>query len=267
MRTGKQIAAGLLALLLTLFCAVGDAPAGQERHTDAESGYAWIIGDDAGYFSDADRKSLGELMAQITPHCNVILLTTTSHPYSRTFDYAEHYFDSCFGASADGIVFVIDRNLNEIFLYTNGSIRSAITDSRAYSITDNTYLYATASHNYDYYTCSYKTLEQALSLLEGRRIAQPMKYICSALLAVIVALLANYFVAMLLSRSRKASIREILTGVYSNVRVHQPNAVFTGQTKRYSPQSSGGSGGSHGGGGGGHSSGGGSHGGGGGHRI
>ena len=100
--------------------------------------------------------------------------------------------------------------------------------------------------------------------MEGRRIAEPMKYICSALLAIIAALLINYFIVMFMSRSRKANIREILSGTYANVRVNNPGVEFTNQTKRYSPQSSGSSGGGgHSGGGGG----GGSHGGGGGHSI
>lgn len=230
-----------------------------------DSGYSLLIDDDAGYFTESGLAELAALMEQITPYCNVGLLTTTSHSFYKTFDYAESCFDSAFGADADGVVFVIDRDLNEIFLYTNGSIRRTITNSHAYSITDNTYIYATSSKNYDYFTCSYKTFEQVLTLLEGRRIAQPMKYICSALLALIIALLANYFIVMLASRSRKANVREILSGTYNSFRVNHPTAEFTGQTKRYSPQSSGG-GGSHGGGSSG-GGGGGSHGGGGGHRI
>ena len=252
-----------LMLMLTVLqsCCTTYAYAGSHN---TKTGYDLIIDDSAGYFSEGEMASLKELMGQITQYCNVALLTTTSHSYSSTFNYAEAYFDDAFGPSADGTIFVIDRDLNEIYLYTNGRVRSTITGSRAYSITDNTYIYATASKDYDYYTCSYKTFEQVLTLMEGRRIAEPMKYICSALLAIIAALLINYFIVMFMSRSRKANIREILSGTYANVRVNNPGVEFTNQTKRYSPQSSGSSGGGgHSGGGGG----GGSHGGGGGHSI
>lgn len=255
--------AAALFLALLLVCSAVPVFASAERRTDAASGFAWVIDDEAGYFNESELRELGSLLSRITPYCNAVLATTESHPYSSTFDYAEHCFDDLFDRDADGIVFVIDRDLNEIFLYTNGSIRRTITDSRAYSITDNTYIYATAAHDYDYGRCSAKTLEQVQALLEGRKIAEPMKYICSALLAVIVALLANYFIAMFLSRSRRANIREILTGTYNDVRVNDPKAVFVNQTKRYSPRSSGSSGGGRSGGGGG----GRSHGGGGGHRI
>ena len=92
-----------------------------------------------------------------------------------------------------------------------------------------------------------------------------MLFRSSALLAIILALLINYFIVMFYSRSRKESDKAILGGIYSGVNITNPNAVFTSQSKRYSPpSSSSGSGGSSGGGGGGggHSSGGG-----GGHSI
>lgn len=259
-----RAAVGMLMLSLVLLCGSTSAFAYAEG-SNASSGYRLIIDDQAGYFSESDLASLQTLMNQIAEYCNVALLTTTDHSFYRTSDFAENYFDSAFGARADGTIFVIDRDLNEIFLYTNGSVRSTITDSRAYSITDNTYIYATASRNYDYYTCSYKTFEQVLTLMQGRRIAQPMKYICSAMLAVILALLINYFIVMFQSRSRKAAVKDILSGTYANVRVNNPGVEFINQTKVYDPPSSGG--GSSGGGGGHSGGGGGHHGGGGGHRI
>ena len=108
---------------------------------------------------------------------------------------------------------MIDRDLNEIYLYSAGDAYKTITSARATSITDNTYIYATASYGRDYYKCSYETMRQVLTLLEGRRIAEPMRYICSALLAIILALLINYFIVMFYSRSRKESDKAILGGI------------------------------------------------------
>jgi uncharacterized protein len=221
------------------------------------------LDDQAGYFSESEISDLRNQMKEITAYCNVAVVTTESHPYYSTEAFAADYFDSVFGSSANGTIFVIDRHLDEIFLYSDGSAHKTITNARAYSITDNTYIYATVSHNRDYYTCTYKTLEQVLALMQGRRIAEPMKYICSALLAIIIALLLNYFIARKLSRARKASVKQILSGTYTDFNVSNPNAVFVNQTRTYSPQSSGGGG--HGGGG--HGGGGGHHGGGGGHSI
>ena len=244
----------------------GDKDSAASRHLTAinsETGNRLIIDDQADYFSSYEVSSLQSLMMEITEYCNVAVVTTTDHNCRSTEDFAGTYFEGCFGAHTSGTIFVIDRHLNEIFLYSDGAARKTITDSKAYSITDNTYIYATRSHNYDYYTCSYKTMEQVLTLMRGHRIAQPMKYICSALLAMIAALIVNYLILISLSRQKKANIGQILSGTYTNFQIHNAVARFTHKTKTYSPQSSGGGGG----GGGGRSGGGGHSGGGGGHRI
>ena len=81
--------------------------------------------------------------------------------------------------------------------------------------------------------------------------------------AIILGLFICYFIVMFTSKSKKASVKQILSGTYSKVYVNQPNKRFLSQSKKYSPRSSGGSsGGGHrsgGGGGGGRSGGGGGH--------
>lgn len=269
-RVGVMLAAAvcLLAALSVNTCIIrANSASGDEKvritDTNPETGNRLIIDDRAGYFSDQEIRSLHSLMEEITAFCNVAVVTTTDHSHYSTEDFAGAYFDECFGPHTSGTLFVIDRCLNEIFLYSDGAARRTITDSKAYSITDNTYRYATGAHNYDYYSCSYKTMEQVLALMKGRRIAEPMKYICSALLAVIVALIANYIILICVSRQKKANIQQVLTGTYTKFQVHNANARFTHQTRVYSPPSSS-SGGGHSGGG---HSGGGHSGGGGGHRI
>lgn len=227
--------------------------------TNQKTGYKLILDDQAGYYTDTQTEELKEYMEEIAVYCNIAVVTTTSHNNSSTASFASDYYDEAFGPNASGIVFVIDRCLNEIYLCVDGNALKTITKDRAYTITDNTYIYATSSRNYDYYTCTYKTLEQILTLMEGGRIAQPMKYICSALLALIIALLLNYFIAMFLSKPRKADAKQVLSGMYTQFTMHDANAQFMNQTKVYSPQSSssgGHSGGGHSGGGGGHSGGG-----------
>ena len=142
-----------------------------------------------------------------------------------------------------------------------------ITKSYANTITDNVYTFASDE---EYFDCANTAFEQINTLLEGRAIAQPMKYISNALLAIVLALLINYFVVMFVSRGRKPSNAQLLDGIYSKVEIHNPRMDLTNQTKRYSPQSSGSSGStsrSSGGGFSGGGGGGGSRGGGGGHRF
>ena len=255
----KSVIIFLLSLFLFLPQTVVVEAVTTEHNSD--SGYDLILDDDADFLTDADEDSLVEIMTKITDYCNVALVTTTSHSFYSTEDFAADYFDSTFGAHASGTIFVIDRDLNEIYIYSDGEAHKTITNSHAYTITDNTYVYATESYGRDYYTCSYETMEQILALMEGRRIAQPMKYICSALLAIILALLINYFIAMFYSRQRKTNIKNIISGIYANASITNPRVSFSHQTKTYSPpsSSSGGGSSSSGGGGGGHSGGGGGH--------
>ena len=220
----KSVIIFLLSLFLFLPQTVVVEAVTTEHNSD--SGYDLILDDDADFLTDADEDSLVEIMTKITDYCNVALVTTTSHSFYSTED---------------------------------GEAHKTITNSHAYTITDNTYVYATESYGRDYYTCSYETMEQILALMEGRRIAQPMKYICSALLAIILALLINYFIAMFYSRQRKTNIKNIISGIYANASITNPRVSFSHQTKTYSPPSSSSGGGSSGGGGGGHSGGGGGH--------
>ena len=76
-----------------------------------------------------------------------------------------------------------------------------------------------------------------------------MKYISNALLALIVALLINYFVVRAFSRSKKPSENELLNNIYTQYAVSNPQSTFVRQSKVYDPPSSSGGGSSGGGGG------------------
>ena len=269
----KQLRPILLLLCLVLLFLPVSTAAEVISGDNTDTGYTYILDDSADFLDDSEKQKLESQLADLTAYCNVAFVTTDSHTKETTEDFAADYFDDAFGAHASGTLLVIDRCLNEVFLYSDGAARRTVTDSYAYSITDNTYVYATKSHNYDYYTCANKTFAQVQTLMEGRWIAEPMRYICSALLAVILALFLNFFIVMFNSRSRKADEQEILSGVYTKVKLRNPDAQFVRQSRTYSPRSSGssssgssshssssgGGGGHSGGGGGGHSGGGGGH--------
>lgn len=108
----------------------------------------------------------------------------------------------------------------------------------------------------DYYICAMKVYEQEYTLLQGRKIAQPMKYISNALLAIVIAVVINYIIVRVYSSKKKASTKSLMNGLFEYRAFNNCNVVFTHQTKTYSPRESS-SGGSSGGGGGGGSSGGG----------
>lgn len=255
----KVIPFVMVCLLMLMTCMPVSVKA-DNYHGDDNSGdvapYGYYIYDDAGFFTDEEGYALYELMEQIANYCNVLLYTSTDHPYSSSRDFAQGSYENIFSPGSNGICFVIDRDLNQIYLISEGNTQSIISSSRCDTITDNTYIYATSDRNYDYYTCAYKTFEQVLTLLEGGKIAQPMKYICNLLLALVLAMLFNYYLVRSYARAKKPSNREILDNVFSKVTISHPSATFTHQTKKYDPPSDSGGSSSGGGGGGGCSGGG-----------
>lgn len=219
-----------------------------------ETGYEALIVDEAGLLSSSEEAKLLEEMEDITEYTNIAFVSVDEN-YSSTENLAMRLNEEYFG-NESGVVFIIDMDNRYIWIDSMGGARKTITDDYAQTITDNVYSYASDE---DYYKCASKAFAQIYRLFEGQWIAQPMKYISNAFLAVAIALLINYFIVRMLSRASKASSRQIMGGIFTKVDINNARANFTHQTKRYSPQSSGSSGGGRsggGGGGGGHSGGG-----------
>ena len=228
---------------------------------NSETGYFVLLQDDAELLSSDEEAQLAKEMRTITAYGNAVLKTISYNSYSAS-SYAEDFYYDIFG-QRNGTLFLIDMDNRELYLFNSEDISYTITSSYSNTITDNVYRYASKE---DYYTCASKTFEQVQSLLAGRRIAQPMKYICNALLALILAALLNYFVAMRTANSAKASSREILNAISSQFAFTNPQKKLTKQDKSVRATSSS-AGHIHGGFSGGGSSSGRSHSSGGGHRF
>lgn len=221
-----------------------------------DTGFQVVLEDDAGLLSEEELTQLSLEMQTITTYGNAAF-KSVSYNYMSASRFAENYYHELFGQQS-GTLFLIDMDNREIYIFSDGAVYRTITGSYADTITDNVYRYASEG---DYFLCASKAFEQISSLLAGRKIAQPMKYISNALLALILAALINYFIIRALSGGKKPSTGEILNASSASFAFRNPQKYLTNQTKVYSPPSSGG--GSHGGGGGG----GGRSGGGGGHRF
>lgn len=219
------------------------------------TGYRFVIQDTAGLLAsntEDEMLALMNLMNEITDYCNVAFYTTDYNTYSSTETLAQHTNEALFGSdTTNAVIFVIDMDERMLVIDAMGSTRKVITSAYCNTITDNVYRYASDE---EYYTCTYKVFEQIQSVLAGQHIAQPMKYICNVFLALILAMLCNFFLVRLTGRKSKAANSELLSGIYKQSSLTDIHCDFINQTKTYSPQSSGSS---SGGGGGGHSSGGG----------
>ena len=153
--TVRKIKRILTAFVFCLILSASTIPvcASAVSASNEETGYVYVLDDSADFLTDSQENSLQKQLYDLTAYCNVAFVTTTEHSKSSTEDFAADYFDDVFGPHANGTIFVIDRCLNEIYLYSDGQAHKIITNSRARSITDNTYTYA---RDKAYYTCAYK---------------------------------------------------------------------------------------------------------------
>ena len=228
------------------------------EYVNPTTNYKAIIEDKANLLNDSERENLLSEMEKITAYGNAAFHTVDANN-STADSYAAGYYHNKFDKES-GSLFLIDMDNRKVYIFSDGDVYDTVTKSYANIITDNVYTYASEQ---DYYTCASKVFEQEFELLEGRKIAQPMKYISNALLAIVIALLFNYIIVRAYAKSKAPSRKELLNGIFVEKKLLNANAVYTSQTKRYDPVesssggSSGGGGGFSGGGGGGGSSGGG----------
>lgn len=227
------------------------------EYVNSDNGYRAFIDDQANLLNESEKNDLLSEMEKITAYGNAAFNSIDANS-SSVESYASGYYHNKFDADS-GVLFLIDMDNRKIYIFSDGEIYKIITKSYANTITDNVYTYASDS---EYYKCASEAFSQIYTLLDGRRIAQPMKYVSNILLALVCSLLVNYIVVRLYARAKTPSRNELLDGMFVNKEINNAKAVFTHETKKYDPIETGssGGGGGHsggGGGGGGHSSGGG----------
>lgn len=262
-RTGSLLLAGSLfaAALLAVLTASFEARAQDSffAYTNPDTNYVVYMNDEYDLLSDEEESELINEMIPLTEYGNAGFLSCENNSES-TSQYSARVYSSLFGTES-GTLLVIDMGQRMLYIKSNGAISEIVSNAYSNTITDNIYRYASDG---DYYTCASKAYSQVYTLLSGGKIAQPMRYISAALLALVLGLMINYLIVRTVSKPRKADTEEIIDAANVDFRLRDPAARHSHTTKVYSPvRSSSGGGGSRGGGGG-FSGGGGS---GGGHRF
>lgn len=248
---GSTVLTGVL-FVIAMFFAFPVTAYGKTGEVNSNTGYEVLIDDDADLLTSEEELQLAEKMAEVTVYGHAAFVTVDYNTTSAG-DFAEDYFYGNFGYES-GTLFLIDMDNREIYIYSDGEVYKIVTKSYANTITDNIYTYASDE---EYYTCAYKAFEQIVSLLEGNKIAQPMKHISNAFLALLLALLINYILVMCMSAAKKPGKRELLEATKHRCSLVNTKAVYTHTTKKYDPPSSSSGGGGRSGGGGGGGGGGG----------
>jgi uncharacterized protein len=220
-----------------------------------------IIEDEEDLLSDAEEKALVQHMEPISEYGGVAFVTVSQ--YGDTSVYAKNQYREYFGKSS-GFLFLIDMGRRNIWIFSDGTIYKTINKAYANTITDNVYRYATRG---EYYECAASVYDQAKILLEGGHIAQPMKHISNALIALVCALLLNFVLLLIQRKEKYVPVKEIAAAMTTATAVSILSKKKTKSKRHLHVESDSSSGGGYSGGGGGGGGGGGSSGGGGGHSF
>lgn len=218
--------------------------------------YQIVIEDNEDLLSDSEEVLLKEKMSEISHYGNVAFISVRQYSL-ETGTYAKNEFRRLFGTDS-GTVFVIDMGQRNIWIFSDGAIYRTITKPYANTITDNVYRYASRE---EYFNCAYYAFDQIYTLLEGGKIAQPMKHISNVLIALVLAVLINFIFLLIERRDKFVDQSTAMKAMTTAVGVSVLAKTLTNTRRSRHVESSGGgsSGGGGGGGGGGSSGGGGGH--------
>lgn len=263
----------LLSVLCLLLFPCAARAAEDAAYVNPDTGYAVYIDDSLELI---DKEAVREAMIPVTDFGGVAFVSAAP---SETSDvYAEQRYREYFGTSS-GTLFLIDMKNRYLWIFSDGAVYDVITRGYADTITDN--VYAEASKG-NYTECAVSAYEQIVTLLRDGRIAQPMKHISNALLALLTGLCLNYYLMAKVSKKEKPTAEDLARAGGWSIAFFHTEKTLRSERKVYAPRSEGGgssgggssfsgggrsSGGGGGWSGGGGSSGGSSSGGGGGHRF
>ncbi len=221
-------------------------------------GHTLLIEDDANLLSPEEVEQLKKKMKPLTKYGHIVFKSISVNPNGSTKAFANDFYYSKFG-NESGTIFIIDMDKRMIWIVSAGENYKIVTNRKADIITDNIYKYASRQ---EYYECAYHAFDQIQTILEGRKIAEPMRHLSNGVISIVLAFFINFFIVLNATKLKKASSTEVLKNCDIEFEAGNVSGSKTGTHKVYSPvsESSGGSSsGGGGGGGGGFSGGGGGH--------
>jgi uncharacterized protein len=143
-----------------------------------------IIEDNANLLENIDINRIIESMEPISQHGKIAFVTDNTKNIS-TEAFARAKYEELFG-DENGVIFLINMGNREIYIYSFGEIEKSITSTKAYSITDNVYSYA-SEQNYE--QCAINAFNQINTVLEDKVLFTPLRYITGIFTGYGIALL------------------------------------------------------------------------------
>ena len=242
------IAASLL--LSGLAAAFILTPLGVRAESGSAAGEVYIA-DGADLLTSSEEEELYGVMKPGTSYGNMVFVTIDHAMGYSASDYIEMlYQTSDTLKGTDAVIFMIDMDNRKLWISGYGGLKKVITPDYGNLITDNIYTYAGDER---YKDCAVHGYEMIISRLDGERISGPLRTLGNLSIVIIFAAVLCFMLAYLMSASRKADIKAIVSGVDRNLNMGNPEIKHTRTEKIYVPPSSSGggrSGGFSGGGGG-----------------
>ena len=245
-------AAAFIMLHLMIYSSFIVLAADNALYVNSETGYGIYIYDREDLLTDEEEAKLAESMRPLTNYGGAAFVTTASKDAETAVRDASY---SIFN-NASSTLFLIDMGVREIKLANTGDIYKVVTNNYMNIITDNAYTYASDG---DYLGCAQSVFDQEYNVLDGQRIAQPMRYLTNILTAIVLGLLINFIYVWVKKGKVSITDSELIAaaaGAAAGTAISR-HRVSSRRTRVSS--SSGSGGGSSGGGGGGFSGGTGGH--------
>ena len=227
------IAAGMLFTLWVTGVKAEAEEAENDSYTNPVTGHQARIIDELGTLSAEDKAELLRAMEPITRYGDAAYKTTVS---GGAFD-ADKYMDIQYGATMagkTGVLVLLDAGNHSFKVRCGGKWEDMITKRQADTIAANAL--RTFEQGGGAVTVPGSVFEQVFNRLEQVRKARPVKYICNAMLALILAMLINFVLVDKMSRMQKTSDQEILESIAGYCRHGEVMIEYLTRTETYSPQ-------------------------------
>ena len=162
----------------------------EAQYTNPETGYQVLIKDDKNLLDSAQEAMLVEDMAPLTDYGHAIFWSTDIKN-ADYIDQARRERLACYDYDSASI-FMINMGSRKICIQSYGTLYDSINDSKARSITDNVSKHASAK---DYYTCVKEAFGEMYATVNGKQIAEPMKYASYAVIALMLGIILALAIA------------------------------------------------------------------------
>jgi len=164
-----------------------------------------VVEDGAELLTDSEEQALAEMMQGLAEYGNVMFLSVDDNRISVK-GYAEAHYHKKFGDQS-GILFMIDTNNRDVFLYRCGKAAKKITAIDAKNIAGRV---KTDAEQGAYFACAGKAFTQTERSIRGTRVSRITKYTCNICLGLLLAMLINFVAVNVSSKLQRTEDSELL---------------------------------------------------------